>query len=76
MDGYHVVGVTLIPYPGYGCIIIIVSKEEKTYLVSIANSPQCTCPDFVKLLSLAMGRERSIGFMQALVSRVHEFVQG
>ena len=57
MDGYYVVGVTLIPYPGYGCIITIVSKEEKTHLVSIAYIPQCTCPDFVKILALAVGKK-------------------
>ena len=53
-DGYYVVGVTPIPYPGYGCIITIVSKE-KTCLVFIADIPQCTCMDFVKMLSLAVG---------------------
>ena len=37
MDGYYVVGVTPIPYLKYGCIITIVSKEEKTYPVSIAD---------------------------------------
>ena len=30
MDGYYVVGVTVIPYPGYGVIINIVSKEDIT----------------------------------------------
>ncbi len=56
MKGYYVVGVIPIPYRGYGCIISIVFKEEKTYLVSIADIPQCTCPDFAKMLSLAVGK--------------------
>ena len=34
MDGYYMVGVTPILHPGYKCIITLVSKEEKTYLVS------------------------------------------
>ena len=55
MEGYYVVGVTPIPSPGYGCIISIVSKEEKTFYVSIADIPQCTCPDFAKMF-LAVGK--------------------
>jgi hypothetical protein len=38
-------------------MISIVSKEEKTYLVSIADFPQCTCPDFAKMLSLGVGKK-------------------
>jgi hypothetical protein len=33
MDGCFVVGVTAIPYPGFGVIINIVSKEDITYCV-------------------------------------------
>ena len=40
MDGYYVVGVAAIPYHGYGSIIIIVFKEEKTYLMSITYNQQ------------------------------------
>ena len=32
------VGAITIPYPGFGCIITIVSNEEKAYLVSFANN--------------------------------------
>ena len=56
-DGYYVVGVIPILYPEHGCIITIVSKEEKTYLVSIAYILQYTCPDFVKMLYLAVGKK-------------------
>ena len=37
MDGYYVVGVMVITYHGYGCIITIVSKEEKMNLISIVD---------------------------------------
>ena len=46
MNGYYMLGVITIPYLGFGCIITIVSKEERTNLMSIANNPQCTCLDF------------------------------
>ena len=29
MDGYYVLGVTAIPYLGFGCTITVVSKEEE-----------------------------------------------
>ena len=48
MDGYYVVGVTAISYSRYICIIIIVSNEEKAYIVSTVDNPQCTCLDFGK----------------------------
>ena len=57
MDGYYVVGVTPILYLGNGCIITIVFREEKTNLVPIADIPQCNCPDFAKMLSLAVGKK-------------------
>ena len=37
MDGYYVMGVTTIPYHGFGCILTIVSKENMTYLMSICK---------------------------------------
>ena len=48
MDGYYVVGVTAIPYPGFGMLINIVSKEDIAYHVIIGDVPQCTCLDFTK----------------------------
>ena len=56
MDEYYVVGVTPTPYPRYKCIISIVSKEEKTYLVSMVDISQWSCPNFAKMLSLAVGK--------------------
>lgn len=52
MDGYYVVGLTVIPYLGYGCIITMVRKKNKTYLVSIAEFMQCNFLDFAKMLSI------------------------
>ena len=37
MDGYYVFGITAIPYPGFGVIMNIVSKEDITYRVTIGN---------------------------------------
>jgi hypothetical protein len=39
MDGYRVVGVIAIPYPIFGVIINIVSKELIAYRVKIGNNP-------------------------------------
>ena len=51
MDGYYVVGVTAIPYPGFGVLINIVSKEDIAYRVTISDIPHYTCPDFTKMSS-------------------------
>jgi len=57
MDGYFVVGVTAIPYPRFGVIINLVSKEDITYRVTIADIPHCICPDFTKMSSHALGKK-------------------
>ena len=49
--------VTVIPYPGYGVIINIVSKEDITYRITIGDIPHCTCPDFIKMSSQALGKK-------------------
>ena len=54
MDGYYVVGLTVISCLGYGCIITMVRKQNKTYLVSITDFMQCNCLDCAKMLSMAM----------------------
>lgn len=56
MDGYYVVGMTGNPYLGYSCIITIVPKEGENLPHGIANIPQCTWPNFAKMLSLALGK--------------------
>jgi hypothetical protein len=57
MDGYYVVGVTAIPYPGFGVLINIVSKEDISYRVTIGDIPHCTCPDFTKMSSQSLGKK-------------------
>jgi hypothetical protein len=37
MDGYYVVGITVISYPRFGVLINIVFKEDITYRVTIGN---------------------------------------
>ena len=56
MDGYYVVGVIAIPYLGYGCIVTVISKEEKTYLMSVVDNPHHNCPNFVKMTSMVVGK--------------------
>jgi hypothetical protein len=67
MDDYYVVGVMAISYHGYGSIITIVSKEEKTYLLSITKNPQCTCPRFCKVVINGNGEEGLVDTLQTCV---------
>ena len=57
MDDYYVVGVTAIPYHGYGVIVNIVVKEDITYRITIGGIPHCTCPNFTKMSSQALGKK-------------------
>ena len=57
MDIYYVVGVTAIPYPWFGVIIKLVSKEDITYHITIGKIPQCMCTDFTKISSQALGKK-------------------
>ena len=53
MEYYYVVGVTSIPYPDFGVIINVVSKQDITYQVTIGDIPHYTCPDFTKMSAYA-----------------------
>jgi hypothetical protein len=57
IEGYYVVGVTAIPYMGLGVIINIVSNHDITYHVTFGNIPHCTCLDFTKMSSHALGKK-------------------
>ena len=57
MDGFDVVNKIAILYLEYKGIIMIVLKMGKTYIVSIVDIPYCSCLDFIKLSSLAVGVE-------------------
>jgi hypothetical protein len=66
MDGHYVVGVTAIPYPCYGVIINIVSKVDITYRITIGDILHCTCPDFTKMSSQALGKKRKLVYCKNL----------
>jgi hypothetical protein len=38
MDGYYAIGVTHIPYPSFGVIINITSKDDITYVLQLVTS--------------------------------------
>jgi hypothetical protein len=57
MDIYYVVGKIAIPYPWFGVLINIVSKEDITYRVTIGDMPHCTCFDFTKMSSQSLGNK-------------------
>lgn len=56
MDKYFVVGVTTIPYLGFGCIITIDSKKERTYLVCIVENSRALALTLQKMLSKVVGK--------------------
>ena len=58
MNEYYVVGISAIPYPRFGVLINIVSKEDNTYRVTIGDMPHCTCHDFIKISSQSLGKKR------------------
>jgi hypothetical protein len=46
----YITGVTVIPYPGYGCIITLVTNRDHTYLIlSIIDFLQYSCRNFIKM---------------------------
>jgi hypothetical protein len=60
MEGYYVVGITVIPYSGFGVLINIVSKEDIIYRVKIGDMLHCTCFDFTKM-SLSLWKMKRNG---------------
>ena len=51
MDIYYVVGVIAIPYPIFGVLINVVSKEDIAYLVTTGDILRCICLDVKKMSS-------------------------
>ena len=76
IDGYYIMGVTAILFHVFKCIIIIISKEEKTYLVFITNNLQRTCLNFAKHFIKGSGEEGSVGIMQTFALHYDVFTQG
>ena len=57
MKDYYVVGGIAIPYPIFGVIINIVSKENNSYSITIDDIPHCTCRNITKMSSHALGKK-------------------
>ena len=51
MEGYFVVGVTTIPYPRFGVIINIVSKDDIPHPLTIDNIPPVHMPRLYQISS-------------------------
>ena len=66
IEGYYVVGVTAIPYPGFEVIINIVSKQDITYHVTIGDIPYCTCLDFMKMSSQTLEKKGKLMYFKHL----------
>ena len=49
MEDYYMIGVIAIPYPSFGVIINIVSKEGIAYRVVNGDIMCCTSLDFMKM---------------------------
>ena len=76
MDRYYVVGVTTIPCLRFG-VVIIVSKEDNSYFVTIANNPQnMHMPDLYKNVLYGSEKERETGALQTPLLRVPISMQG
>ena len=54
-DIYYVVRVTAIPYPRFGVLINIISKEDIAYRATIGEIPFCICTNFTKMSSQPLG---------------------
>ena len=60
MDG-TILKVTMIPRPGFGCVIMLQSKPAPTqsiYQLTVSSLPECNCPAFKDMIS-KFGRKRN-----------------
>jgi hypothetical protein len=54
--------VVVIPYPGYGRVITLISgifPNQKVYRITISDFPACTCEDFITMSTAALGSRKS-----------------
>jgi hypothetical protein len=54
-----VLGVTILPFPGLGAIILLesgVEPDKKVYRITISHFPECTCPDFLNMTMALIGK--------------------
>ena len=50
--------VTMVPHPGFGCIVSLISGTEPRvlkYTLSISSFPSCTCPYFKEMILKSLG---------------------
>ena len=50
--------VTMVPHPGFGCIVSLLSGKEprvENYTQSISSCPSCTCPYFKEMILKSLG---------------------
>ena len=55
----HIQSVTMIPTPGFGCIISLVSEtvsESNLYKITVGPEPGCTCPNFKEMSVKSLGK--------------------
>jgi hypothetical protein len=55
----HVRQITMIPHPGYGCIITLVlgiPPNIHQYMITIGTFPDCSCPYFKEMVTTALGK--------------------
>ena len=69
-------GVTMVPHPGFGCIVSLISGKEprvQKYMLSISSFPSCTCPYFeVRGDDLEVFRRTwAVGLLQASVFHLY-----
>jgi hypothetical protein len=52
-------GVTAIPYSRFGVIINIVFKKDNSTSKKVIKIPQYTCPNFIKMSSMVLGKKKT-----------------
>jgi hypothetical protein len=54
-----VLGVTILPFPSLGTIILLesgVELDKKVYRITISHFPKYTCPDFLNMVVASIGK--------------------
>jgi len=57
MNNCYVSKLDALPYPGWGCVITLVTGKDKSYCVTFTGLPGCSCPGFLKMQSEALGKK-------------------
>jgi hypothetical protein len=55
----HIRKVTMIPHPGYGCIVTLDSRalsKVQQYLITIGTFPECACEYFKDMATKSLGK--------------------